>query len=77
MKHAVEMALSGVIYIPSFMKIGTGVQAILRLDLRNLRGYRVDITNGRDLRRCFTKIGSIIQKLMGVGGIHIETHTAR
>jgi hypothetical protein len=49
MKHSVEMALSGVMHIPSFMKIGTGVQAILRFDLRNLRGCSVGITDGNDL----------------------------
>jgi hypothetical protein len=37
------------IYIPSLMKIGTGVQAILRLCLRNLRGLNVGITNVRVL----------------------------
>jgi hypothetical protein len=37
------------IYIPSFMKIGTGIQAILRFCLRNMRGYNVGITDGRDL----------------------------
>jgi hypothetical protein len=50
MKYAVEMALRGMIYVPSFMKIGTGVQAILRLCLKNLRCCNVDITGGRDLR---------------------------
>jgi hypothetical protein len=29
------------------MKIGTGVQAILRFCLRNLRGFNVGITDGR------------------------------
>jgi hypothetical protein len=33
MKYAAEMVPYGTIYIPSFMKIGTGVQAILRFDL--------------------------------------------
>jgi hypothetical protein len=37
------------IYIPSFMKIGTDVQLILRSCLRNLRGSNVGITDGRDL----------------------------
>jgi hypothetical protein len=51
MIYATEMVSGGMIYmyIPSFMKIGTGVQAILRLYLRNLRGYNVDITGGKDL----------------------------
>jgi hypothetical protein len=48
MKYAVEVASCGMIYIPSFMKIGTGVQVILRFCLRNLRGCNVGITDGRD-----------------------------
>jgi hypothetical protein len=36
------------IYIPSFMKIGTGVQAKLWFCLRNLRVCDVDITGGCD-----------------------------
>jgi hypothetical protein len=48
MKYIVKIASGGMKYIPSFMKIGTGVQAILRFCLRNLRGSDV-ITNGRDL----------------------------
>jgi hypothetical protein len=32
-----------------FMKIGTGVQAVLRFCLRNLRGCNVGITDGKDL----------------------------
>jgi hypothetical protein len=31
------------------MKIGTGIQAILRISLRNLRGCDVGITDGRDI----------------------------
>jgi hypothetical protein len=38
------------VYISTFMKIGTGVQAILRFSLRNLRGCNVGITDGRDIR---------------------------
>jgi hypothetical protein len=41
--------LPAVIFLSSFMKIGLGVQAILRFFLRNLRGCNVGITNGRDL----------------------------
>jgi hypothetical protein len=44
MKYAVEITS-----LPSFMKIGTGVQAILRFCLRNLRGCDVGITDRRDL----------------------------
>jgi hypothetical protein len=36
------------IYIPSFMNIGTGVQAILRFFPRNFRGCNVGINDGRN-----------------------------
>jgi hypothetical protein len=49
MMHAIEMGSGGMIYIQRFMKIGTGVQAILRFYLRNLRGCNVGITDGKDL----------------------------
>jgi hypothetical protein len=49
MKYVVEMASCGMIYIPSFMKIGTGAQAILRVCLRNLRSCDIGITDGRDV----------------------------
>jgi hypothetical protein len=51
--YAIEMDSGGTIYIyiykPPFMKIGTCVQATLRLCLRNLRGCNIGITDGRDL----------------------------
>jgi hypothetical protein len=47
--YAVEMASCGMKYIPDFIKIGTGIQAILSFCLGNLRGCRVDITDGMDL----------------------------
>jgi hypothetical protein len=56
--YAVEMASCGMIYLPSFVKISTGVQAILRFCLRNLRGSNVGITNGRDLTKCAVEMGS-------------------
>jgi hypothetical protein len=40
------MGSGGMINIPSFMKIGMGVQAILRFCLSNLRGCNVGITDG-------------------------------
>jgi hypothetical protein len=43
------MALYGMIYLPSFMKIATGVQVILRLFLRNFKGCNAVITDGRNL----------------------------
>jgi hypothetical protein len=49
MKCAVEIASGGMIYIPSFMKVGTGIQVILRFCLNNLICCNVGITAGRDL----------------------------
>jgi hypothetical protein len=42
MKCVVEMS-------SCYMKTDTGVQAVLRFCLRNLRGCNVRITDGRDL----------------------------
>jgi hypothetical protein len=50
MEYAVEMASYGVICIANFMKVGTGVQAILRFHLTYLRGCHIGITDGEDLR---------------------------
>jgi hypothetical protein len=44
------MSLNGMIHIPSSMKVGTGIQAILRFYLSNLRGCNVGITDGRHLQ---------------------------
>jgi hypothetical protein len=44
-----EMASYGLIYIPSVIKIGMGVQAILRLYLNSCRGCNVSIADGRGL----------------------------
>jgi hypothetical protein len=49
MVYAVEMASCGMIYLPGFMKIAIGVQAILRFLLRNLKGCNVGTADGRDL----------------------------
>jgi hypothetical protein len=48
MKYATEIDSGGMIYsyMPSFMKTGIGIQAILKLFLRNMRGCKVDITDG-------------------------------
>jgi hypothetical protein len=48
MAYVTEMALCGIIYIPSFMKIGIDVQALLRFCLRNLRGSNAGFTDSRD-----------------------------
>jgi hypothetical protein len=43
------MASYGTIYIPSFMRISTGVQAILRFCLRKMNGFNIGVTDERDL----------------------------
>jgi hypothetical protein len=48
--YAVEIPSSPIIFLSSFMKVGTGVQAILRFRLSNLDGCNIGITNGRYLR---------------------------
>jgi hypothetical protein len=50
MKCTVETRSGGKIYGPSFMKIGTDVQAMLRFCLRNLRGCNIGITDGKELQ---------------------------
>jgi hypothetical protein len=49
MKYVVAIASCGMIYIQSFMKIGTGVQTVLKFCLRNLRGCNVGIPDWNDL----------------------------
>jgi hypothetical protein len=48
MRCAVEMGSCGMICIQSSMNIGTGVQAILVFNLRNLNSYSAGITARRD-----------------------------
>jgi hypothetical protein len=49
MMYSIEMPPCGIIFLPSFMKTGTGVQAILRFCPRNSRGCNVGITDGKEL----------------------------
>jgi hypothetical protein len=49
MVYATELASCVMIYLPRFMKIGTGVQDILWSGLRNFRGYNVGINDERYL----------------------------
>jgi hypothetical protein len=44
-------------YIPSFMKISTGVQAILSFSLSNLRGCNVGITDLEGYMKCAVEMG--------------------
>jgi hypothetical protein len=48
MKYAIEMAAYAMTHIPSFMKIGKGIQDKLRI-LKKIRGCNADITDERDL----------------------------
>jgi hypothetical protein len=43
------MASGDMMYTPSFLMIHLGSQVILRLLLKNFRGYSVGITDGNDL----------------------------
>jgi hypothetical protein len=49
MMYDVEMALCGMIRVPSLIKTGTGVQAILKFGLRKLRGCNIGITDVKNL----------------------------
>jgi hypothetical protein len=46
---AAEMALCGIIYFPSFMNIGKGIQAILRFRLRNFKRVSISFVDERKL----------------------------
>jgi hypothetical protein len=48
MKSPVKRGPGDVIYISSFMRIGKGVEGILRFYLSNLKGCNVGITEGSD-----------------------------
>jgi hypothetical protein len=49
MGYTVDTASDVMIYIASFMKIGTGVQAIIWFCLSNFKGSNISITDGRDV----------------------------
>jgi hypothetical protein len=57
LEYGVEMVSCGVIYIPSFMKIDAGIQAILWFSLRNMRGCNDGITDRRDFFNQATEMG--------------------
>jgi hypothetical protein len=46
------------IYLPGFMNIGLGVQAILRFCLRNFRGHNVGTTDGEGFFNYVVEMGS-------------------
>jgi hypothetical protein len=45
MTYAIQMGSGGIIYIPSILKIGTGIQVTLRFWLSNLNVCNVGITD--------------------------------
>jgi hypothetical protein len=49
MEYGVEIVSCGMIYlyIPSFMEIDIGIQAILRFNFRNLKGCNIVLLMGR------------------------------
>jgi hypothetical protein len=49
MKCAVDMGSGGTIYMQSFIKIGKGVQGILRFCLSNFKDSNTGIADGKDL----------------------------
>jgi hypothetical protein len=49
MEYTIEIALDGMVHLPSFMMTGSGVQAVLKFSLSSLRGCSVAISNVRDL----------------------------
>jgi hypothetical protein len=49
MPYATEIASCSMIYMSSFLKINTGVQAIIRFCLSNLRGCNVGITDPKGI----------------------------
>jgi hypothetical protein len=56
MKYVVEMPSCGMIILQSFMKIGPGIQMILKFCLSNLNGCNVGITQG--IMNCIVEMGS-------------------
>jgi hypothetical protein len=49
MIYVVEVDSYGMVYLPSFIKTGTGVEAILTFYLRNFRRFNVGNAGRRDL----------------------------
>jgi hypothetical protein len=50
MKYATEVASAGMIYIPNFITIGSGIQVILWSLLQQFEKVQCWYTNGRDLK---------------------------
>jgi hypothetical protein len=77
MEYGVQMASCDMIYVPSFIEIGRGVQAILTFCLGNFRGFNcaVEMVSGAMIYiPSFIKISSSFYKLIG-GYIYRQTDT--
>jgi heme/copper-type cytochrome/quinol oxidase subunit 2 len=48
MEYAVEMTSYGMMYLPSIMKIGMGVQTLVRFCLRNWRSCNDHVSHGKN-----------------------------
>jgi hypothetical protein len=59
MNYSVEIGSGALMYMPSFIKIGAGLHAILRFSLRNLRVCNVGITDVRYLRITPLRLGAL------------------
>jgi hypothetical protein len=78
MKYIVEMGSGGMIYIPSLMKIVTGIWGLLKFCLRNVRRCNSGVADGKELVTCdiempscgtiflpnFMKIGTGVQEIL-------------
>jgi hypothetical protein len=60
MEYSIEMVSYGMKCTRILMKIGKGIQAILRLCLSNLRGYNICITDGRGFMKYAVGVGSVV-----------------
>jgi hypothetical protein len=74
MNCPVSMDSGGMIYIPSFMKIDTGVQAMLRFQLRIVRNCEVGITDGGFMNDGFRCRNDLFRHSKVVGVTHIDAH---
>jgi hypothetical protein len=50
MIYTIEVPSCGMLFLRNFIKIGTGIQTVLRFFLRKFKGYYVGITDGKELR---------------------------
>jgi hypothetical protein len=49
MEYTIEIALDGMVHVPSFMMTRSGMQAVLKFSLNSSRGCSVGTSDVRDL----------------------------